>query len=131
MFARRFTRATFALAAALSMAGCVQTQATMLGGAQPVAAVTPTQVQVFMSEADVKRPFDKIAVINAQGEASMTSEAQMIRAAQKKAAKIGADAIIMGKVSEPSAAVKMAGAFLGTGANRRGEIIAIRFKSQR
>ena len=130
MFAPRFTRAALALAATLSMAACVQTQTTMLGGAQPVAAVTPMQVQVFMSEADVKRPFEKIAVINAQGESSMTNEAQMIRAAQKKAAKIGADAIIMGKVSEPSTAVKMAAAFLGTAANRRGEIIAIRFKAR-
>ncbi len=51
----------------------------------------------------------------------------MVAAAKKRAAQIGAHGIIMGKVQEPNAATKIAGAVFGTGASRRGEIIAIRF----
>jgi hypothetical protein len=45
---------------------------------------------------------------------------------RKKAGKLGANAIILDAMSEPSAGAKVAAAFLlGTGAERKGKAIAI------
>jgi hypothetical protein len=114
----------------LFVAGCVTAQITMLGAPGKYSPTTPDKVQVFISESDIKVPFEKIAIIHTQGESSWTNEQQMIETAKKKAAAIGADGIIIGKINEPSAGAKVAGAVLGVGVDRRGEIIAIKLKSE-
>lgn len=61
-----------------------------------------------------------------QGESSWTNENQMLSAARKKAATMGANGIILGSVQEPSSGAKVAGALLGIATMRRGEVVAIR-----
>ena len=55
----------------------------------------------------------------------ISSESGMYNAMKKKAGNLGANAIILDATSEPSAGAKIAGAFLGTGAERKGRAIAI------
>jgi uncharacterized protein YbjQ (UPF0145 family) len=49
----------------------------------------------------------------------------MFNSMKKKAGSLGANAIILDAVSEPSAGAKIAAAFLGTSAERKGKAIAI------
>src|SRR5215475_8952353 len=108
--------------------GCVATQATMLRPSAHYGPVTPAQVQVFLREDDIKTPYEKVAIIYAQGEATMTDEVQMIAAAKEKAAQVGANGIVLSKIDEPSAGAKVAGLIFGVAVMRRGEVIGIRLK---
>jgi hypothetical protein len=112
-----------------ALTACVTTNAVRLG-THTYPRVPAEEVQVFITEEDVGAPFEKIALINAKGEASYTDEAKMINAMRKKAGEMGANAIILGEIREPSAGSKIAGAFLGTGAERKGQVVAIRIKSE-
>ena len=120
----------FVLAIALS--SCVSTQVTMLRQAE-YKAVDPEQVQVFLSEEDVKVPFEKIALIHADADANVTKQHKMISAMKKKAAEIGAHAIIIGEIDEPSAVARVASQALFatkdvfTRLERTGQAVAIRF----
>jgi uncharacterized protein YpmB len=49
----------------------------------------------------------------------------MINSQRKKAAKIGANGLILGDVRDASTGAKVAQALLGTSANRKGKAIAI------
>jgi hypothetical protein len=109
----------------LLLAGCVQTQATMLGPSTARSPVPEDQVQIFLSEEDVPEHCDEIALINAQGSANMTNESQMLRAGRKRAGQIGANAIAMQSVNEPSSGAKVAAAIFGVGAERRGQMVAL------
>jgi len=108
--------------------GCVATNATMLAHQGVYAPVSPAYVQVYMSEQDVKAPFEKVAVIHAEGESRLTNETDMIEAAKVKAAAVGANAIILSKIDEPSPGAKVAATVLGVGVMRHGQIVAIHVK---
>jgi len=120
----------FVLAIALS--SCVSTKVTMLRPAE-YEAVAPEQVQVFLSKEDVKAPFEKIALIHADADANMTKQHKIISAMKKKAAEIGAHAIILGEIDEPSAVARVASQAIFatkdvyTRLERTGQAIAIRF----
>ncbi|HVT37933.1 MAG TPA: hypothetical protein VHE78_02710 [Gemmatimonadaceae bacterium] len=49
----------------------------------------------------------------------------MLKNMQFTAGEMGANAIILDAVNEPGAATKIAGAILGTGAERKGKAVAI------
>ena|SRR5690554_2421606 len=121
--------AVAALAAALMLAGCISTSAIPLGQPNQYPAVRPEDVQVFLREADVKVEFDKVAIIEAEGNYTVASNERMINAMKKKAAKQGANAIILDEFKDPSTAEKIADAVLGVGGEKTGKILAIRLKS--
>lgn len=108
----------------LSLTGCVQTQATMLDPTER-APLTEDQVRVYRTAENVECEYTEVAVINAQGSAGGTNESQMVSAAKKRAARIGANGVILGTVNEPSAGARIAGAIFGVGSERRGEMLAI------
>lgn len=110
----------------VALSACVTTNSVPLGAGTVYPAVPPEQVQVFLTEADVPGEFEKVALINARGETSWTDEEKMVKAMQKEAGKLGANAIILGEFKEPSAGVKVAAAVLGTGTERKGQVLAIR-----
>lgn len=118
----------FLLAAAItvSLAACVQTNATMLGVA-PAARpkVAPDSVRIYRTADQVKARYDEIALLNSTGESSWTNEAGMLQSMRKKAGDLGANGIILDAINEASAGAKVAGAFLGTGSQRKGRSIAI------
>jgi hypothetical protein len=111
---------------ALLLTACVRTNATLLGSATaPRPALLPSQVQVYRTADKVGAPFEEVALLNARGEATWTDEAKMVESLRKKAAQLGANGIILDGIAEPSAGAKVAGAFLGTGAQRKGKALAI------
>ena len=104
---------------------CVQTNATRLGPATARPAVPEDQVVIYRTADKVPGRYEEVALMNSTGESSWTNEEKMMNSMRKKAGELGANAIILDAISEPSAGAKVAGAFLGTGAQRKGKAIAV------
>lgn len=118
---------TAALLAVLFVTGCISTSVTPLTG-RDYSPLHPDEVVIYLHEQDVPADYDKVALIYARGDHAMTDEAQMFKSVRKKAAKLGANGIILNDVREPSTGAKVADHFLGVGAERRGELLAIYVK---
>lgn len=119
------TRLFLPVAALLLLAGCVQTQATLLDGTT-YPPVHEDDVVIYLSEDDIPAEWKAIAIIHAQGEAQLTRESQMLRKARERAGELGANGLLIEDINEPSAVAQVAGEWLGTGSTRRGRLIAIR-----
>lgn len=113
------------LAAAVLTAGCVSTNAVRLGGGPLRPPTAEDRVVIYRTSEQVPGKYEEIALINASGESSYTNEEQMFKAMRKKAAELGANAIVLEAVNEPGAGAKVAAAIFGVGANRKGKAIAI------
>jgi hypothetical protein len=115
--------------AVLALAGCVSTNAVQLGQPHQYPPVNADEVQVFQKESDVKADFDKVAIIHAEGDYTLVNDEKMINAMKKKAAKLGANAIIIEEFKDPSTVEKIADAVIGVGGEKKGKVLAIRLKS--
>lgn len=115
------------LAAVALAAGCVTTSTIPLGDPTPRPEVPWEQVQVFLREADVPGPFEKVALIKAEGPHDWTSQRDMVDKVRKAAGKAGANGVILEEINEPSTAAKIAGAVLDVPVERTGSVVAIRF----
>lgn len=85
----------------------------------------PDQVRIYRTAKQVNRPYDEVALLTVSGDYSMTNESQMYEGMRKKAAKMGANGVILDAISEPTTGQRVAQAFLGTTADRKGKAIAI------
>ena len=121
----RLTTVAVAATCLLSTLACVQTNAVRLGTAPARGAVAESLVVIYRTAEQVPGAYQEIGLLNSSGESSWTNEAKMINSMRKKAAEMGANGIILDAMSEPSAGAKVAAAFLGTGAQRKGKAIAI------
>ncbi|HET9440291.1 MAG TPA: hypothetical protein VFO52_08970 [Longimicrobiales bacterium] len=118
-----------ALLAMVALSGCISTNAVRLGQPTQYPPVKPEEVQVFLTEADVKGEYDKVAIINAEGNYNFANDERMINAMKKKAAQYGANAIIIDEFKDPSTVEKIADAVVGVGGEKKGKVLAIRLKS--
>lgn len=108
------------------LAGCVTTNATMLGSTTAVRPkLAPSEVRIYRTADQVKGKYEEVALINASGPTGSTNESEMLEAMRKKAASVGANGLILDAISEPSAGAKVAGALFGTGTERKGKAVAI------
>jgi hypothetical protein len=82
-------------------------------------------VQIFTSAERVRSDYYEVAILNSKGESSWTDEKQMTASQRSKAARLGANGIILGEVKEPKAGTKIIGSLFGTGAERKGSGLAI------
>lgn len=113
------------IAALLLAIACVQTNAVRLGAAPQRAPVHADSVLVYRTASQVPGKYEEVALLNSTGNTGMTNEEQMFNSMRKKAGQLGANGIVLDGISEPSAGAKVAGAVLGTGAERKGKAIAI------
>jgi hypothetical protein len=111
--------------AAVLLTGCVSAQATMLGSHR-YAPVPSSEVHVYLSAAEVPEACERIALIHTQGDAETTNERQMIAAARRRAGKVGANAVQLENVRDPSTGTRIAAAVIGISAERKGEMLALR-----
>ena len=88
--------------------------------------VPADQVWVFFSEDEIEYDFTRIALFHLERDATWTQESKMIEKAKKKAGEMGANAIVLRDMHEPSDGAKIASEFLGTTVERRGAIAALR-----
>jgi hypothetical protein len=122
---RRSSKLIAGVGVAALVIACVQTNAVRLGNAPVREPVPEDQVVVYRTADQVPRRYEEVALLNAKGEASWTNEEKMFNSMRKKAGEMGANGIILDAIIEPGAGTKVAGAILGTGAERKGKAIAI------
>ena len=118
-------RSLFFSAVLIVASGCVSTNATRLGDGLTRPPVPSSSVAIYRMASQVPGRYEEVALLNSKGESGFTNEAGMFNSMRKKAGELGANAIILDALSEPSAAVKVASAFLGTGSERKGRAIAV------
>jgi|GEM_PF-847562 len=105
---------------------CVRTNTTVLDQSKIREPIDPNDVVIYTTAGRVPGEYEEIALLNSKADSASTSEAQMLKSMRKKAAKLGANAIILDAVSEPTVGAKIAAAvLLGTGAERKGKALAI------
>lgn len=109
---------------AILLTGCVTTNVTPLNNKR-YTPLEPADVVLYLDEADIPQPFEKVAILYAKGDYTLTDEAQMFNKVRKQAAKLGANGVLIQRIKEPSTGDKVARVFLGTEADRRGEMIAV------
>lgn len=117
------------LAAPLALAlcaGCVSAKATYLGPHDNLSPIPEDQVRVFLQTDSIPPSCTRLAIINLEGDAAYTDEAQMIRAAKRRAGKIGANAVQLPQTRDPKTGTRIARAVFGPliNANRKGQSIA-------
>ena len=109
----------------VALAGCTRTNAALMDNSIHLAATCPDAVKMYTTPAAVGATYQEVALLNSAGNTGFTSEAGMMKSMRQKAAEVGANGIIMGAINEPGAGAKVAGAFLGTGTERKGKSVAI------
>jgi hypothetical protein len=87
--------------------------------------LTPESVAIYRTAQQVPGKYEEVALLHSKGPSTATNEPQMFESMKVKAAEMGANAIILDAISEPSAGAKIAGAFLGYAPERTGNAIAI------
>jgi len=108
-----------------SFVSCVTVDATRLG-LSPQRPIVPTdQVIIYLTADKVPGKYEEVALLNAAGSSTWTTESGMYEAMKKKAGEYGANAIILDAMSEPTAGAKIAGAIFGISPERKGKAIAI------
>lgn len=112
---------------------CVQTKATMVNpSAKPFPPVAPDSVLILTTEKELDTlNYVRVAIIEASGSGEWTSQTEMLEAMRRKAGALGANAILLPQIQEPGAGAKVAGAFLGTGTQRKGNVIALRIQGRK
>lgn len=117
---------------AVLVSGCVTTRATLLDPTAKYPSTDPSMVRIFTTEEELEKfEYVRVAIINSSGNTAWTSRTKMIESMRQKAGEMGANAILMPDIDEPSAGAKIAGAVFGTGASRRGEVIALRILGEK
>lgn len=109
----------------LLLAGCVNTQATLLDQTLHPAPICPEAVKLYLDSSRVGAPYTEVAFLTSSGDNNFTSENGMYNSQRQKAASLGANGIIMGQVKEASTGAQIASAIFGTPANRKGKAVAI------
>ena len=110
------------------LSGCVTTNAVLLDPRAHFAPVSPDDVVVYLIEEDVPYDFEPIALVHAKGDHEWTDEGDMIEAMRERAAELGAHAIILSWLDEPSGFERAVEDVLpGANADRRGRVVAIRW----
>jgi len=108
-----------------SLMACMSTKAIRLGDQITRPIIPWQQVKVYRTADQVENDYDEVGLLMTTASTIWTSEKGMWNSMKKKAAKLGANAIILDAVSEPSAGAKVAGALFGIGVNRKGKAVAI------
>ena len=104
---------------------CVQTKAAVLDVTAQRAPICSDAVKIFPDSASISQPWEAVAMLTSTGATGSTSVAGMMNSQRQKAAQVGANGVILGKVNEPGSGAKVVGAFLGTGTQRTGDAMAI------
>lgn len=118
-------RLSLALLALLAVTRCVTTNATPLGPPTKRPALTPEQVVLYRTAAQVPGRYEEIALLHSSGDASFSDEAMMYQSMRKKAASLGANGVILDAMTEPSAGAKVAAAIFWVPTERKGKALAI------
>jgi hypothetical protein len=110
---------------ALSACHSVSTNATLIDPSLHMARTCPAAVKLFTTPDRVQQPYREVALLHSSGQTSYSSEDDMIKSMREKAAKVGANGIILSGIDEPSAMAKIAGQVAQVAADAAGQIAQI------
>lgn len=113
------------VAGLLAGAACTRTNVALLDQSLRPPPTCEEGILMYTSPDRAPSGYVELALLNSAGSTAFTSEAGMMKSQRQKAADIGATGIILGGIDEPGAGAKVAGAFLGTGTERKGKAVAI------
>jgi hypothetical protein len=119
------TRLLITSCAAALVVACVSTNAMRLGSGPIRPPVPEHQVAIYRTADQVPGRYEEVALLNSTGHHSMTNEEAMFKSMRKKAAELGANAVILDALTEPSTGSKVASAIFGVGGERKGKAVAI------
>jgi hypothetical protein len=120
-------RYLFAAAPALATSAClgVSTSTSLIDPSLHLAKTCPAGVKLYTVPDRVQQPYREVALLNSSGQTSYSSESDMIKSMREKAAKVGANGIILDGIDEPSAMAKIAGQVAQIGADAAGQFAQI------
>ena len=112
----------------LALTGCITTHATLVvPTATRYARVPADSARIFTDQSELDTlDFVRIAIVEASGSGEWTNQSEMLQAMRAKAGELGGNGVILPRIEEPSAGAKVAAAFLGTGTQRKGNVVAVR-----
>jgi hypothetical protein len=107
------------------LAGCVMTQANLVGPVSypPLAA---SHLQVYPAREHLPAACERLGTIRTRGDADLTTQRQTLRAACRRAARLGANALVVDPLRDPDLSTQIASFFLGTPSPRIGRMTAFR-----
>ena len=108
--------------------GCVRVQTTMLPGAPTATRVfQPAAVHVLMADDEEPEDCVRVAILHGSGSSSFTDESGMLNGLRKKAGELGANALQLEGMKEPSSGERIANALIGGigDGQRRSEALAL------
>ena len=118
-----------ALAAALVAAACINTSRTSAVMLSTAATARPKisadAVRVYRTADQVPGRYEEVALLNSEDGIALSTQAQMVDGMKEKAASLGANAIILESISEPSAEARVLAVKNKTPAERTGKAVAI------
>ena len=109
----------------LGTVACVSTNATVLDPNLKLVRMCPDAVRLYTTPAKVPSAYSEVALLHSAGESGWSNEEDMFESMREKAAKLGANGIILDNIDEPSALTKVIGAVARTGTTRKGKALAI------
>src|SRR5215203_2789127 len=111
--------------AAASLVACTHTNVARLDPTISFRATCEQGIVMYLTPEKAPSDYKELALLNSSGNTGLTSHGGMLKSQRKKAASVGATGIILGGIKEPNAAMVVAGAILGVGAERTGKALAI------
>jgi hypothetical protein len=127
----RMTAATFGLAATFLAACGVKTKTTELAGGGNRAATCEAVIVGYDSRADIPSDYYEVGFIEAEANSVYTTDKKVNDQIRKRAAQMGATAIIVNPVSEAKQGVKVLGEALGANsATSKASALAIYIPAQ-
>jgi CO dehydrogenase/acetyl-CoA synthase gamma subunit (corrinoid Fe-S protein) len=124
-----------AFAIALFSLGCmgVSTNASLMDPSLHLARTCPDAVKLYTTRDRVNAEYREVAVLYSTGLTRYSDEDDLIKSMRKKAARIGANGIILDPIDEPKASIKVAAEVanvltrdvVGISPERKGHALAI------
>jgi hypothetical protein len=114
------------LALVVVAAACTSTDAIVLGAAKKRPPTKPDDVAIYRTAEQVPGKYEELALLSATQEWGYTfADHRIYDSIRMKAAQIGANAVILDSISEPSNGAKIATMITGYPSQRKGKAIAI------
>ena len=116
------------LCAAMMLAvvsGCVNVEATRLDPRASFAPLAAEDVRIYRGPQDIPGKYTQIALIEANSESDFATEKDFFESMRKKAAKMGANGIILEPSLEPSPLLRTAQVLLDARVTRYRHAVAI------
>ena len=112
------------------LVGCATTSAVHLGAQQARPTVPWEKVAVYRDSSQVPGEYVEVGLLHATGDWGWSGEGTMYNSMKKAAGQMGANAIILGALTEPGTGAKVASTLFGMPAERKGKALAIYVFSQ-